>query len=53
MTKNVIWKYKYGYALLPVRRECKPEGRIVLFGKTLSVEETRAYCNTLQQTRYT
>jgi hypothetical protein len=45
MTKK--WKLIYGKKLLPERREIKPIGRIILFGKELSEIETRNYCRSL------
>jgi len=45
--KNIQWKFKYGRVYLTQRRVIKPQGRIILFNKELSEEETRNYCRSL------
>jgi hypothetical protein len=41
------WKMIYVRLELPERREIKPIGRITLFGKELTAEQTKNYCKTI------
>ena len=42
-------QFIFGKVVLPERFEVKPTGRIVLFGKKLSAEETKNYCKALKK----